>query len=164
MTIGAQTSQSLQSFAGKVNFGPSRQDAPAGSAHEPKLIEQLYQTLRCWHYDRRTEQAHCHWSHDASIFTTFVRATISQSDYNAWFEFNPGRGTLKGLGSTIELFKTGLDHGGKGCRILWVGISHDLWILGVPLLSLFELFHFIKGKYDSPISGNGFTANHRRYR
>ena len=43
MTTGALTSQSQQSFAVKVNLGPSRQDAPAGSAHAPKLLEQLYQ-------------------------------------------------------------------------------------------------------------------------
>ncbi|MGA2223596.1 MAG: site-specific integrase [Syntrophobacteraceae bacterium] len=37
MTIGALTSQSLQSFAGKVNLGSPREDAPAA------------------------EQAYCHW-------------------------------------------------------------------------------------------------------
>ncbi len=60
MTTGALTSQSQQSFAGKVDLGPPRQGALAGSAHAPKLIEQLYQRLRSRYYSQCTEQAYRH--------------------------------------------------------------------------------------------------------
>jgi len=61
MTTGAQTVQLRQSFPGKANSQPPRQDAPTASPRAPKLMDQLHEAFRSRHYSRRTEQAYCYW-------------------------------------------------------------------------------------------------------
>ena len=83
MTPGAQTVQSRQSFPGKADSQPPRQDSPTASPRAPKLIDQEWRWQRVFPQENRwinpqTKQQGRHHT-DESLIQKAVRDAVSRA-------------------------------------------------------------------------------------
>jgi len=83
MTTGAQTVQSRQSFPGKADSQPPRQDSPTASPRAPKLIDQEWRWQRVFPQENRwinpqTKQQGRHHT-DESLIQKAVRDAVSRA-------------------------------------------------------------------------------------
>ena len=64
---------------------PSLGDRQVGYARQPKLLDQLRESLRSRHYSPRTEQAYCHWVRRYIHFHNIRHpAEMSEPEINAF--------------------------------------------------------------------------------